>query len=64
MPASIRRVADFFGKQLNEEQMHRLCDHLSIENFKKNKSVNLEDMREVGVLVKGETFIRKGKSVF
>ncbi|KAH9635327.1 hypothetical protein HF086_017893 [Spodoptera exigua] len=57
-----RDLSDFFGKKLNEEQMNRLCDHLSIDNFKNNKSVNYEDLREVGVLAKGETFIRKGKS--
>ncbi|XP_022819757.1 estrogen sulfotransferase-like [Spodoptera litura] len=62
LPASINRVADFLGKKLNEEEMSRLCDHLSIENFKNNKSVNFEEMREIGVLAKGETFIRKGKS--
>ncbi|KAJ8722509.1 hypothetical protein PYW07_003689 [Mythimna separata] len=62
LPASIRRVADFFGKQLNEEQMNRLCDHLSIENFKNNTSVNFEDLRDSGVLANDETFIRKGKS--
>ena len=63
LPASIRRVADFFGKQLNEEQMHRLCDHLSIENFKNNTSVNYEHMREIGGLAKGEKFIRKGMQI-
>lgn len=57
-------MADFLGKKLNEEQMSRLCDHLSIENFKNNKSVNYEDMRELGVLAKGESFIRKGKATF
>ncbi|KAJ8722514.1 hypothetical protein PYW07_003694 [Mythimna separata] len=62
LPASIRRVADFFGKQLNEEQMNRLCDHLSIENFKNNKSVNFEELRDSGALANGETFIRKGKA--
>ncbi|KAJ8722516.1 hypothetical protein PYW07_003696 [Mythimna separata] len=62
LPASIRQVADFLGKQLNEEQMNRLCDHLSIENFKNNKSVNYEDLRDSGVLANGETFIRKGKA--
>ncbi|KAJ8722511.1 hypothetical protein PYW07_003691 [Mythimna separata] len=62
LPASIRRVADFLGKQLNEEQMNRLCDHLSFENFKNNKSVNFEELRKLGVLANGETFIRKGKS--
>ncbi|KAH9635328.1 hypothetical protein HF086_017894 [Spodoptera exigua] len=62
LPAIINRVADFLGKELNQEQIDRLCDHLSIENFKQNKSVNFEEMRDMGVLAKGETFIRKGKS--
>ncbi|KAJ8725830.1 hypothetical protein PYW08_004013 [Mythimna loreyi] len=62
LPTAIRRVADFFGKQLNEEQMTRLCDHLSFESFKTNKSLNFEDLRELGFLANDETFIRKGKS--
>ncbi|XP_075992913.1 uncharacterized protein LOC142987859 [Anticarsia gemmatalis] len=62
LPASIRKVADFLGKSLNQEQMDRLCDHLSIENFKNNKSVNFEDFRENGMLASSETFIRKGKT--
>ncbi|KAJ8722512.1 hypothetical protein PYW07_003692 [Mythimna separata] len=62
LPASIRRVADFFGKQLNEEQMNRLCDHLSFESFKNNKSVNYEHLRELGILEKSESMIRKGKT--
>lgn len=53
-------MADFLDKKLNEEEINRLCDHLSIDNFKKNKSVNFEEMREIGVLAKGESFIRKG----
>ncbi|XP_075992914.1 luciferin sulfotransferase-like [Anticarsia gemmatalis] len=62
LPASIRRVADFLGKSLNQEQMDRLCDHLSIESFKKNKSINFEEMKELGLLAKDESFIRKGKA--
>ncbi|XP_075969855.1 sulfotransferase 1C4-like [Anticarsia gemmatalis] len=62
LPATIRRVAAFVGKELNDEQMARLCDHMSVENFKKNKSVNYEDLREFGFFLPNETFIRKGKS--
>lgn len=60
--ASINRVAKFLDKKLNEEEMERLCDHLSIENFKKNKSVNFEEMRELGLLATNESFVRKGKT--
>ncbi|PZC81680.1 hypothetical protein B5X24_HaOG212124 [Helicoverpa armigera] len=62
LPAVIRRVADFLGKQINEEQIPRLCEHLNIKNFKNNKSVNFEDTRDVGLLASDETFIRKGKA--
>ncbi|KAJ8725841.1 hypothetical protein PYW08_004024 [Mythimna loreyi] len=62
LPAVIRRVADFLGKEVTEEQMTRLCDHLSFENFKKNKSVNYEDMKEFDIVSPKESFIRKGKA--
>ncbi|KAL4714551.1 hypothetical protein ACJJTC_006597 [Scirpophaga incertulas] len=61
LPAAVRRVAAFLGKDYNEEQVNKLCDHLSIENFKNNKSVNYDVMKELGISVRGEqSFIRKG----
>lgn len=61
LPAAIRRVAKFLDKDFSEEQISKLCDHLSIENFKKNKSVNYDVMKELGILIPGEqAFIRKG----
>ncbi|KOB70912.1 Retinol dehydratase [Operophtera brumata] len=60
LPSSIRRVAEFLGKDLTHEQMERLCEHLSIDNFKNNPSVNFEDLREFGMLDSREQFIRKG----
>ncbi|KOB66852.1 Retinol dehydratase [Operophtera brumata] len=62
LATSIRRVAKFLGKELTHEQMDRLSDHLSFANFRNNKSVNYEDMREIGFLDANETFMRKGKS--
>uniref|UniRef100_A0A2A4KA40 Sulfotransferase domain-containing protein n=1 Tax=Heliothis virescens TaxID=7102 RepID=A0A2A4KA40_HELVI len=62
LPAVIRRVAYFLDKQINEEQITRLCEHLNFKNFKNNKSVNFEDTRHVGLLASDETFIRKGKA--
>ncbi|CAD0196951.1 unnamed protein product [Chrysodeixis includens] len=62
LPSVVRRVADFLGKDPNPEEISRLCDHLSIENFKKNESVNFEELRDSGILASGEEFIRKGKS--
>nr|XP_026494933.1 sulfotransferase family cytosolic 1B member 1 [Vanessa tameamea] len=61
--AAVERVSKFFGKQFTEKQYDQLCDHLSIENFKVNKSVNYDVMRELGILIPGQaTFIRNGKT--
>ncbi|KAJ8722505.1 hypothetical protein PYW07_003685 [Mythimna separata] len=62
LPAVVRRVADFLGKEVTEEQMTRLCDHLSFENFKKNKAVNYEDLKEFDIVSPKENFIRRGKA--
>ncbi|CAH1645916.1 unnamed protein product [Spodoptera littoralis] len=62
LPAAIHRVADFLGKKLDDAQTAALCDHLSIENFKKNKAVNFEEFRALGMLAKDEAFVRKGKT--
>ncbi|XP_026724695.1 sulfotransferase family cytosolic 1B member 1-like isoform X3 [Trichoplusia ni] len=62
MPSVVRRVADFLGKDPSPEEMSRLRDHLSFENFRKNESVNMEDLKDCGLLAKDEKFIRKGKS--
>lgn len=57
----MRRVEKFFNKQFTDEEIDRLCDHLSIDNFKNNKSVNYDVMKELGILIPGEqAFIRKG----
>ncbi|CAH2086176.1 unnamed protein product [Euphydryas editha] len=61
--AAVERVSKFFGKRFTEKQVKDLCEHLSIENFKVNKSVNYDVMRELGILQPGAaTFIRKGKA--
>lgn len=60
MPATIQRVASFLGKQLSQEESDRLCEHLSIENFRNNKSINYEEFRELGLLAPNEAFVRKG----
>ncbi|CAD0196950.1 unnamed protein product [Chrysodeixis includens] len=61
-PAAIRRIAAFFGKTITEEQVARLSDHLDIKNFKKNKSVNNEELKDSALFDPKESFIRKGKS--
>ncbi|CAK1552652.1 unnamed protein product [Leptosia nina] len=62
LPATIRRVAKFLGKQLTKDQILKLCDHLSFNNFKDNSAVNEMLLGKIDFLVKGEApFIRKGK---
>lgn len=63
LPATIKKVADFLEKELNGEQIEKLCDHLNITNFRNNRAVNKSDEREFGFVHLNEaTFIRNGKS--
>lgn len=51
------------GKDLSEEQIEKLCDHLNIANFRNNRSVNRFDDEELGfVHSNASAFIRNGKS--
>ncbi|XP_069365735.1 uncharacterized protein [Maniola hyperantus] len=60
LAGAIRRVASFYGKALSEEQINRLVDHLDIDNFRKNKSVNMQELKELGIFTSDGDFIRKG----
>lgn len=55
-------MADFYGKTVSEEQLQELAQHLNIDNFKNNKSVNMQDLNEAGVFRADGAFIRKGKN--
>lgn len=60
---AIQTVAKFLDKSLTLEQLEKLKNHLKIENFKKNKAVNNEALKELGFFYeKSEGFIRRGKS--
>ena len=65
MSGEIQRVAKFLDKMLtDDQQLIRLTDHLRIENFEKNESVNLENVRRQGVIMNNNEnqikFVRKG----
>ncbi|XP_059057081.1 luciferin sulfotransferase-like [Achroia grisella] len=62
LPAVVRRVAHFLNKPVSEEQVARLCDHLHIDNFRNNKSVNYDYLKEIGMMVPNGQFVRKGKT--
>ncbi|XP_012281586.1 sulfotransferase family cytosolic 1B member 1 [Orussus abietinus] len=63
--AAIKRAANFLGKQLSEEQLAELCEHLKFSNMAANPAVNLERFLELRKTEVEEDpdikFIRKGK---
>ncbi|XP_063620660.1 sulfotransferase 1C4-like [Cydia splendana] len=61
LPATVRRIADFLGKEATDEKIMKLCEHVDIKNFKKNKSVNPTWMAKIGN-PNSEGFIRNGKA--
>nr|CAD7263521.1 unnamed protein product [Timema shepardi] len=61
LPGTVRKVAQFLNKSLSEEQVAQMSKHLNIENFRRNPAVNMDFLKEVGLLNSGEqSFIRKG----
>ena len=58
--AVIRRVGDFLGKKLSNEQVEQLYEHLKFDSFKKNPYVNFDLFKELGMLSETGNFIRKG----
>jgi hypothetical protein len=48
------------GKELTDEQLTKLTDHLRIDNFEKNESVNNESGKKMGMMSQEGKFIRKG----
>ncbi|KRT79203.1 hypothetical protein AMK59_8051 [Oryctes borbonicus] len=60
---TIRQVASFLGKTLTDEQVDALSEHLKIDNFKNNQSVNNHLLKELGVIRDVEHgFVRQGKT--
>lgn len=55
-------MAKFLGKTVTDEQVADLADHLSFENFKNNKAVNFDILKQLGIIVKDKEFVRKGRS--
>ena len=55
--SAVRKVARFLGKELNDEQVRMLVEHLNFENMKINSAVNKEEFSKAG---RG-SFMRKGQ---
>ncbi|XP_049816986.1 uncharacterized protein LOC109597463 [Aethina tumida] len=57
---SIRKIAKFFGKQMTDIQVEKLANHIKVENFKNNPSVN-RDYADYFPREDTQNFVRKGK---
>lgn len=59
----LRKIAEFLGKNFTEEEFVQLEEHLSIDKFKSNKTVNNDHFLQLGMASKTEDneFIRKGE---
>lgn len=55
---TLRKLANFLGKTLNDNELPQLLDHLQFENFKSNPSVNYtmneEDPENSGLVRRGK----------
>lgn len=50
----------FLGRNLDENQLNRMIEHLKFENFQKNDAVNREHLKKNGTNKEDSKFIRKG----
>lgn len=57
LPENIRKIAAFYGKSYNEEQIAKLVDHVSLKKFRENKMVNVPS---TGANMNQNIFIRRG----
>ena len=56
-------MSNFLQKQYTDEDLKKLVSHLEFDNFKNNKSVNMESLRDLGMLLDNDQkCIRAGKT--
>lgn len=61
LPGTVKNIGQFLDSMPNTEGLEQLLNHLSIKNFRENKSVNMHEMAAVGILNQGEAgFVRRG----
>uniref|UniRef100_A0A182IP82 Sulfotransferase domain-containing protein n=1 Tax=Anopheles atroparvus TaxID=41427 RepID=A0A182IP82_ANOAO len=66
LPQVVRRCAQFleFGRELTEDEVQRMCEHLQFDRMQRNPAVNLEPLMKESSIVQqdaGVKFIRKGE---
>lgn len=57
----ILKIGRFLGRYPNEHQLNRMVEHLRIDKFANNKSVNFEHYRWLNFMSPDGRFIRKGE---
>ena len=61
LATNVRKVAKFLGKELTNENVEALVDHLSFKKMRNNATVNREDMKKVKIFSEDGDFMRKGE---
>ncbi|GAB6018595.1 hypothetical protein CHUAL_000283 [Chamberlinius hualienensis] len=59
--SNVIKIADFLGKNLNEEQVEQVCRHCNFSEMSKNPKANYSHWNKEGLINKDEKFLRKGE---
>ncbi|KPJ05082.1 Sulfotransferase 1C4 [Papilio xuthus] len=62
LSATVKRIADYLGKEYTAKQLDELCTYIKFDNFKNNPSVSIDNWKELGIMASKGEFVRKGKS--
>ena len=62
LASSVRKVAKFLGKQVGDEKVEALVDHLSFKKMKNNPAVNREEGKKRKIYTDDGNFMRKGEA--
>lgn len=47
MPEGVRKIADFLGKSIWDNDVAKICEHCFVDNMRKNDKVNMSYWRDV-----------------
>ena len=68
MPAVVKEAMKFLGKNYSDDEIEKLCDHLSVNSMRANPSCNNDSLVEMAKNVNGNgkssgdfKFIRRGQ---
>uniref|UniRef100_A0A224XU45 Putative sulfotransferase n=1 Tax=Panstrongylus lignarius TaxID=156445 RepID=A0A224XU45_9HEMI len=61
LPGNIRKICTFLNKQMTDDEIKKLADHLHIDNFRKNVKFMKEFEMKGMINPEAQGFIRRGK---